>query len=101
VADFTFAARVKGQKEPISTLFELPSPPGARYFSALTWNVEKLFATGKSPYPVERTLLTGAVLDYGMRSLAAGGKRLEDKALEVSYVPPADSGYFKGPSSDR
>jgi hypothetical protein len=101
VADFTFAGRVKGQKEPISTLFELPAPPGARYFSALSWNIEKLFATGKSPYPVERTLLTSAVLDYGMRSLAAGGKRLEDAAMEVSYAAPADSGYLKGPSSDR
>lgn len=101
VADFTFAGRVKGQKDPLSTLFELPAPPGARYFSALSWNIEKLFATGKPPYPVERTLLTGAVLDYGMRSLAAGGKRMEDAAMEVAYAAPADSGYFKGPSSDR
>jgi hypothetical protein len=100
VADFTFAGRVKGRKEPISTLFELPAPPGARYFSALTSNIEKLFATGKSPYPVERTLLTGAVLEYGMRSLAVG-KRLEDAAMEVAYAPPADSGCFRGPSSDR
>jgi len=101
VADFTFAGRVKGRPEPISTLFELPAPPGARYFSALSYNIEKLFATGKPPYPVERTLLTGAVLDYGMRSLAAGGKRLEESAMEVSYAAPADGGYFKGPSSDH
>ncbi|HZE97405.1 MAG TPA: hypothetical protein VE981_10295 [Planctomycetota bacterium] len=101
VADFTFAARVKGQKAPISTLFELPAPPGARYFSALTWNIEKLFRAGKPPYPVERTLLTTAVLDHGMRSLAAGGKRLEDASMEVSYEAPAESGYFKGPSSDQ
>jgi hypothetical protein len=101
VQDFTFAGWVKGQKQEISTLFELPAPPGARYFSALTNNIEKLFATGKSPYPVERTLLTGAMLEHGMRSLAAGGKRIENPALEVSYVPPDDSGYFKGSSSDR
>jgi hypothetical protein len=100
VADFTFAARVQGQKEPISTLFDLPAPPGARYFSALTYNIEKLFATGKSPYPVERTLLTTTVLDFAMRSLAAGGKRLEDPALAVSYAPPAESGHFTGSSSD-
>jgi hypothetical protein len=36
-----------------------------------------------------------------MRSLAAGGKRLEDAAMEVSYAAPADSGYLKGPASDR
>jgi len=100
VADFTFAARIKGQRDPISTLFELPPPPGARYFSALTWNIEKLFSTGKAPVPVERTLLTTTVLDFAMRSQAAGGKRIEDPALEVTYAPPADSGYFRGPSSD-
>jgi len=100
VADFTFAARIKDQRNPISTLFELPPPPGARYFSALTWNIEKLFATGKSPIPIERTLLTSTVLDFWMRSLAAGGKRMEDPALEVAYAPPADSGYFRGSASD-
>jgi hypothetical protein len=100
VADFTFAGRVRDQRTPISTLFELPPPPGARYFSAQTWNIEKFFETGKAPYPVERTLLTTTVLDFAMRSLAAGGKRMEDPALEVSYAPPADSGYFKGSASD-
>ncbi|MBI3855816.1 MAG: hypothetical protein HY293_09020 [Planctomycetes bacterium] len=100
VADFTFAARVKGQRDPISTLFDLPAPPGARYFSALTWNIEKLFATGKAPYPVERTLLTTTLLDFWMRSMAEGGKRREDPAMSVTYEPPADSGYFKGPASD-
>jgi translation elongation factor EF-1beta len=43
------------------------------------------YATGKSPYPVERTLLTTTALDFWMRSLAAGGKRMEDGSLEVSY----------------
>jgi hypothetical protein len=32
-------------------------------------------STGKSPIPVERTLLTTTILDFWMRSLAAGGKR--------------------------
>ena len=49
VADFTFAGRVNGQRHPLSTQFELPPPPGARYFSALTWNIEKLFASGNAP----------------------------------------------------
>lgn len=95
VRDFTFAARVKGRRRPISTHFHLPSPPGAKYFDALVYNIEKLFATGKSPYPVERTLLTSTVLDFAMHSLAEG-KPQEDKALRVAYQPPADSGYFQG-----
>ncbi len=67
---------------------------------ARAWNIEKLFATGKSPYPVERTLLTTTVLDFAMRSPAAGGKRIEDRAMEVAYAPPADSGYMRGRYTD-
>src|SRR5207253_3651579 len=62
VQDFTFAAKVKGETKPASCLFHLPPPPGARYFDALTANIEKLLETGKSPYPVERTVLTTGVL---------------------------------------
>jgi len=99
-ADFTFAGRVRGQKEPVSSMFYLPAPPGARYFSALSWNIEKLFASGKSPYPVERTLLTSTVLDFAMRSFAADGKRMEDPALAVTYAPPVDSGFLRGRYTD-
>jgi hypothetical protein len=100
VQDFTFAGRVRGQKEPVSALFELPPPPGARYFSALCWNIEKLFATNRSPYPVERTLLTTTVLEFAMRSLAAKGQRMESPDLAVSYAPPADSGFMRGKATD-
>jgi hypothetical protein len=100
VQDFTFAGRVRGQQTPVSALFELPSPPGARYFSALCWNVEKLFRTNASPYPVERTLLTTTVLEFAMRSLAAKGETMESPALGVSYAPPAQSGFMRGKASD-
>jgi len=100
VQDFTFAGRVEGQKELLSSLFELPQPPGARYFSALSWNIEKLFRTGVSPTPVERTLLTGTVLDFAMRSFAAKGEKLTDPALAVSYAAPADSGFMRGKATD-
>lgn len=101
VADFAFAGRVKGRREPVSANFYLPDPPGAKYFDALTYNIEKLFATGVPPYPVERTWLTSNVLDFGMRSLVAGGKRMEDPALRIRYVPPKDSGFFRGRITDR
>jgi hypothetical protein len=100
VQDFTFAGRIRGQREPISSLFELPQPPGARYFSALTWNIEKLFRAGRTPYPVERTLLTGTILDFAMHSLAANGEKLSDPALAVSYAAPVESGFMRGKASD-
>jgi hypothetical protein len=101
VSDITFAARLKGRRQPVSTLFDLPAAPGANYFNALVYNIEKLFATGVSPYPVERTLLTSTVLDFSMHSLAAGGKRLEDPALHVGYKPAASSGHFRGRETDE
>ena len=58
IQDFCFAARIKGESKPASCLFYLPPPPGADFFDALVSNIEKFFETGKSPYPVERTLLT-------------------------------------------
>jgi hypothetical protein len=100
VADFTFAARVKDRREPLAAHFYLPAPPGARYFNALAFNIEKLFATGVAPYPVERTLLTTTALDFAMRSRAAGGQRIEDSALRIGYSAPADSGFFRGRASD-
>lgn len=95
VSDFTFAARLAGQAEPVSTCFYLPAPPGAKYFDALVGNIEKHFANGRPPYPVERTLLTSTVLDVAMHSLAQG-RTLTDPLLDVRYAPPADSGFFRG-----
>src|SRR5262249_55750512 len=55
VDDFTFAARLKGEKEPLSTLFYLPPNPNVVYSAALMSKAEELFLTGKAPYPIERT----------------------------------------------
>lgn len=96
VQDFTFAARLKGEAQPASCLFHLPPPPGAKYFDCLVANIEKLFATGKSPYPVERTLLTTGVLDAALTSHYRRGQRVETPELEVRYAAPADSGFVRG-----
>ncbi|MGD9647055.1 MAG: hypothetical protein AB7U73_15195 [Pirellulales bacterium] len=96
ISDFNFAAAIAGRDEPVSCAFELPAPPGANYFDALAWNIEKLFTTGKSPYPIERTLLTTTVLDLAMRSLADRSRPRSETALDIHYQPPADSGFFRG-----
>jgi hypothetical protein len=96
VADETFAARVAGQEKPVSTLFWLPSPPGAAFLEALARHVERFLETGRPPYPVERTLLTGGILDYALESRVNGMKRLETPDLDIRYAPPADSGYMRG-----
>lgn len=100
VSDLAFAATVDGQVDPIATCFVLPPPPGAKFFDPLTWHIERFFATGKPPYPIERTLLTSTVLDLAMQSAKAGGKTIESQALDVRYAAPADSGFFRGRYTD-
>jgi hypothetical protein len=62
----------------------------------LVGNIEKLLDTGKSPYPVERTLLTTGILDRALESHYRRGQRLDTPELDVAYAAPADSGFFRG-----
>ena len=99
-SEFAIGAKITDRQELVSSCFYLPAPPGARFFDPLTYNIEKFFATGVSPYPVERTLLTSTMTDLAMRSLHAGCKVVADPALGVKYDAPTDSGYFRGPYVD-
>ena len=100
VADLTAAVRLKGDPKPQSTLFQLPAPPGARFFDPLTYWIEQFLETGQTPYPVERTLLTSTMLDFAMRSAVEGSKQMTDPALKVTYQTPNRSWFFKGSPSD-
>ena len=95
VDDFTFAARLKGQAEPLSTLFQLPPNPNVVYSAALMSNAEEMFMTGKAPYPVERTLLTSGLVAAGLQSLAAGQKRMETPHLAVRYEATRASTFWQ------
>ena len=100
-SDFAFAGQIKGQVEPVSTCFYLPAPPGARFFDPLTFNIEKFFATGRSPYPIERTLLTTTLCDHAIRSQHSGGNVVSDPSLLVRYQAADDDGHFRGRFVDR
>jgi hypothetical protein len=91
VGDFTFAARLKGQAEPLATLFYLPPNPNVTYSAALMAKAEELFLTGREAYPVERTLLTSGLVAAGLTSLGSGQKRLETPHLAVRYQAPRES----------
>jgi hypothetical protein len=95
VDDFTFAARLKGRAEPLSTLFYLPPNPNVVYSAALMSKVEEMFRTGKAPTPIERTLLTTGLVAAGMRSLASGQKRIETPHLAIRYQAPQASGFWQ------
>lgn len=94
VHDFTFATKLKGQTEPLSTLFYLPDNPNVVYSAALMSKAEEMFTTGKAPYPVERTLLTGGLVAAGLQSLA-DGKKIETPHLAVRYQAPRESLFWR------
>jgi hypothetical protein len=91
VSDFTFAARLKGRSEPLSTLFYLPPNPNVTYSAALMGKAEELFVSGKAPFPIERTLLTTGLVAASMQSLAEGEKRIETPHLSIRYRAPRAS----------
>ena len=95
VGDFTFAAKLKSQAEPLSAMFHLPPVPNVVYSAALMSKVEETFLTRRASYPVERTLLTTGLVAAGMQSLAAGQKRIETPHLAVRYTPPRDSTFAR------
>lgn len=95
VEDFTVAARLKGQAEPLSTMYHLPPNPNVVYSAGLMSGAEEMFVTGKAPYPVERTLLTSGLVQAGLKSLAAGQTRLETPHLAVRYQAPRESLFLR------
>ena len=99
VDDTTFAGRyLEPDPRLVSTLFYLPAPPGASFFTPLTLRIEDFFLTGKPPYPVQRTLLTGGVLDAALESRRRGHRRVETPDLAaIDYEAPEDSGFIRGP----
>ena len=95
VQDCTFAARLKGRREPLSTLVYI-SPRGVmNTFSAQANRIEKMFRTGKATYPIERTLLTTGLTAAGVESLWLGQKRIETPHLAIRYQPTRESTFWR------
>jgi hypothetical protein len=101
VGDYTFAARVKGMQELQSAQFLVPTTFGgqrapSRLDSAcLVGKIEEMIETGKAPYPVERTLLAGGILERGLDSKIQGHTRVETPEFAVRYRAPAESQFCR------
>jgi hypothetical protein len=100
VRDFNFSAQLEGESRPWSTQMYLPMPDGrttlASFFSPLTNNMEKMFLTGKTAYPLERTLLTTGLTAFAVDSLFRGQTRIETPELAViKYQPTRESTFWR------
>jgi hypothetical protein len=83
--EFLFAGSVRGEREPLSTLFWLQEGKPFGHFARLSDAIQRMFLTGRPTYPVERTLLTTGILDAAMHSRAAKGALRDTPELDVRY----------------
>ena len=90
VGDCSVAARFNSGDQ-FSVMFYLPYYTTRNFFNPQVHHIESLFLTGKSPYPVERTLLTTGMTAAGIESLFQQQKRLETPHLAVKYQPTRES----------
>jgi hypothetical protein len=99
VRDFNFAAFLNGSREPWSTQMYLPMPDGrttlADFFSPLVHHAEQMFLTGRTPYPIERTLLTTGLTAAGVESLFRGQTRYDTPHLAIRYQPGKESTFWR------
>ncbi|MGE3818632.1 MAG: hypothetical protein AB7I30_04305, partial [Isosphaeraceae bacterium] len=90
--EFAIAAKIQGRAQPVATWCEL-NKPQRDHFSFLCNHVEVMFRTGRSSYPVERTLMVTGALAAMMDSHAQGGARIPTPHLaELTYSPVPDFG---------
>lgn len=94
VSDFTAAVDLPGQSTPFSTLMKLQAGRPHHHFGCLVTNIEKMFETGRPPYPVERTMLTSAILDFALESRIQGYKKLPTPQLETVRYQTPDASHF-------
>jgi len=88
--DFNFAARVRGVGLQ-SCQFLLTPVPNVTYSACLVSKIEEMFATGRAPYPAERTLIVSGMLESCLTSRIQGGQRLDTPHLAVRYKAPKQS----------
>src|SRR5579885_2231643 len=92
--DYNFAARVKGLGL-VSNQFLLTPTPNVTYSACLVSKIEEMFATGKAPYPVERTLIVSGALEACLTSKVQNHQRLETPHLNVRYQAPRESQFAR------
>ena len=91
IKDYCFAARLKGQPEPVSTQFFLTPLPNVNYSACLVHKIDQMIQTGKAPFPAERTLIVSGMLESCLDSKHHKNIPVKTPHLNVAYQAPAES----------
>lgn len=90
---WTFAGKIKGTADPVTTHFEAVGARRTReasHFDGLVHCMEEMFIAGRPLYPVERTYLTTCALSLLFDS-RVWRKRIETPELHISYRAPRNA----------
>jgi hypothetical protein len=97
IRDFNYAGML-ADGSIVSCQMYLPMPKHgsttADFFNPLARHIETTIIERKTPYPVERTLLTSGMVIGGVDSLFAEQKPLATPHLEVKYSAPRESTFW-------
>ncbi len=89
IRDFNYAGQFSDSDDVLTCQMYLPMPnhgsTTADFFNPLTRHIESLVINGKSPYPVERTLLTSGMVIAGVDSLHRGQVPVKTPQMNVTY----------------
>ena len=98
IRDFNYAG-ILDSGEIISCQMYLPMPghgsTTADFFNPLARHVESTILEKRTPYPVERTLLTSGMVIAGVESLHAGEEPIATPNMKVTYAAPTESTYWQ------
>ena len=84
---WNFACRLVGERRPRATALHVGPWRNRNLFKALVHSIQDHFQNGRSPYPVERTLLTSGLTDAMMHAAEQSGRPLETPQLQFAYKP--------------
>ena len=84
---WNFACRLKGERRPLSTALNVGPWNNRNLFKALVHSIQDHFRNGRSPYPLERTLMTTGLTDAMMHAAVHPGRPLPTPELEFAYKP--------------
>ncbi len=97
IRDFNYAGMTEDGKL-ISCQMYLPMPERgsttADFFNPLARHIETTIIERKSPYPVERTLLTSGMVIGGVDSLFQSQKPVPTPHLNIAYAPSPESTFW-------